>query len=1313
MAGTWLPNPTNTEPRFSLKPGYLSDENPPGATSQPSYYGTSHPRPATDRPPLRDPGEPSDTYSSLTTERQSLPGHNSGLAIRGMADMAETSNSITRSPMTPIVQGIQLISLRQALPERLRAVFSFDFFNAVQSKCFGAVYNTTDNVVVSAPTGSGKTAILELAICKLALDRGNENYKVVYLAPTKALCSEKARDWEQKFSHMSLKCAELTGDTSAAEMRRVRDASIIVTTPEKWDSITRKWHGHHRLLQMVELFLIDEVHILKDPRGATLEAVVSRMKTIGANVRFIALSATVPNSDDIAVWLGKSHTSQQLPAHRETFGEEFRPVQLEKFVYGFDVKGNDFALEQQLDDKVAPILAKHSAGKPALVFCLTRKSCESTAAMITEYISAKHLNLWPRPSHKIPVVNRELEAVVQLGVAFHHAGLDAYDRSLVEQNYLRGELSIICCTTTLAVGVNLPCHTAVLKGTIGYNNEKPQELSDLEVMQMMGRAGRPQFDTTATAVILTRLSNKARYDRMVSGQETLESTLHQSLIEHINSEVCLETIRDLQSAKTWLRGTFLSVRLRRNPNHYRMTRSSNSSSPPIFDEKLEEICEQNIKLLQRSQLITTEPRFSSTDYGRAMSRYMVEYKTMTMILQIPKAVDMEQLLVILCQTEEFREFRFKPAERALFREVNQDSLVRYPIKENASQAWHKVFLMVQAHLGQVQYETIGEGPRLKRQLLIEKKRIFEHLQRLARAVVDCKESDGDAIGTKTALELVRCLSSDSWEDCVTQLTQIPGVGPAGMRKLVGNGIRTVKQLAAMKPDEIERLMSRQPPFGKKLKNDLEKFPWLALDMELIRKGPSQSMMAEVTARVRYLNNNFPNRASNEPFLTLLAKDEKGTLVHLWRGSLTRVNKTQGLEIKFPAQLRTLNDIITCHLSCENIVGTAVTQVASLNTSSVPTTLPVGPATPATLHRPAEDYMDDNIDESDLIEAADRVDGQNEASNPARKKVTKRKRRVVESDGDSEDEAQEVDTNWKPVKLPNGKWRCNHTCSGSGQTKKGKPCSHKCCKEGTDKLRKRYKRKKRQTDANDAPDVVSVPATPLSSSPSAPDEPIEADSQPFTEPAPVNSDAGSPGFDDSDMDFVDLSVEDDEVIAGLGGNTVQSGGGSVSMGTGQAPPDADFDISLPHQPNPSEPPPITGFISKKRSTFGRDPMMRGPLDTKSGTSQRREFVDVDFMDEFISPWRPGARDEMLLQQPAVSPELLPKRLEPVSPAKEPVFPPSHGLGIFPASAYVEYPGESGAIAVRRDPGKAREGEPAWVEEFDPEVVDLLRGYVQFV
>lgn len=244
----------------------------------------------------------------------------------------------------PIIQGIQLISTND-LPDRFRSIFPFNPLNAIQSKCFPTAYYSNDNLVVSAPTGGGKTAIFELAICHLLSDSRNEQYKIVYMAPTKSLCAERQRDWQAKFPALDLVCAELTGDTDFAHLRSVQSASVIITTPEKWDSMTRQWKDHAKLMQIVKLFLIDEVHMLRDHRGATLEAVVSRMKSIGSSVRFIALSATVPNAADVATWLGKDHINQHLPAVREMFGDEFRPVKLQKHIIGLPYKGNDYGFE--------------------------------------------------------------------------------------------------------------------------------------------------------------------------------------------------------------------------------------------------------------------------------------------------------------------------------------------------------------------------------------------------------------------------------------------------------------------------------------------------------------------------------------------------------------------------------------------------------------------------------------------------------------------------------------------------------------------------------------------------------------------------------------------------------------------------------------------------------------------------------------------------------------------------------------------------------------------------------------------------------
>jgi ATP-dependent DNA helicase HFM1/MER3 len=588
--------------------------------------------------------------SARISSRRQVTSHSSGTKSLQYAPSRSSAHSIQSQHLNlshapPIANGIRLVSPHESLPDNLRVLFPYELFNAVQSKCFSSAYASDDNLVVAAPTGSGKTVVLELAICRLVSHHQGENCKIVYQAPTKALCAERARDWRKKFSHMAMEVLELTGDTSQTDMRRIGNASIIITTPEKWDSITRRWQDHRKLVELVRLFLIDEVHMLKDTRGATLEAVVSRMKTVSLNVRFVALSATIPNSEDIARWLGKTNTNSQAPAQMETFGDELRPVKLQKHVYGFDTNGSDWNFDRFLDQKLPNLLMKHTQRKPIMIFCFTKKSCENTARALGECWAAMPADdkLWRPPSKRIPVISSALQESVRWGVAFHHGGLDPQDRSVVEQNFLSGEISVICCTSTLAVGVNLPCHTVILKGTMGFENGQLREYSDLEIMQMLGRAGRPQFEDSAVAIILTKKANKTRYDDMVSGNQVIESTFHLNLIEHLNSEIVLRTINSVDSGKRWLAGTFLSVRIGRNPMHYRLTTASGHGYK--VDDKLAEICERNIKLLQEHQLIAVGgENFSSTVYGRAMSNLMIQFDSMKELLKIPKAVKMERLV---------------------------------------------------------------------------------------------------------------------------------------------------------------------------------------------------------------------------------------------------------------------------------------------------------------------------------------------------------------------------------------------------------------------------------------------------------------------------------------------------------------------------------------------------------------------------------------------------------------------------------------------------------------------------------------------
>eukprot|EP01041_Mallomonas_annulata_P004392 gene4392-8741_t len=245
------------------------------------------------------------------------------------------------------------IAVSDVIESSYRSIFVHERFNQMQSIVLPQALNTDLNIVVAAPTGCGKTVIHELAIVRLLKTREAKNIKCLYIAPNKALCQQKASSWTQIFTKFGLRILELTGDTTLdSSLNLLSQASIIITT--KLDSITRFWRNHISLLGSIDALLIDEVHHLNEDRGAVLETVVVRMRTLrtaymnnhnhndesnnSSNVdndndnssanrpftdmRMIALSATLPNVSDIGEWL---HCT---PETIHYFDESFRPVPL-------------------------------------------------------------------------------------------------------------------------------------------------------------------------------------------------------------------------------------------------------------------------------------------------------------------------------------------------------------------------------------------------------------------------------------------------------------------------------------------------------------------------------------------------------------------------------------------------------------------------------------------------------------------------------------------------------------------------------------------------------------------------------------------------------------------------------------------------------------------------------------------------------------------------------------------------------------------------------------------------------------------------
>ncbi|KAJ5597409.1 hypothetical protein N7537_007493 [Penicillium hordei] len=1013
------------------------------------------------------------------------------------------------SNIPPSVRGIVLVSVND-LPENYSSMFPFPLFNAIQSKSFHSVYNSNDNIVLSAPTGSGKTVVMELAICRLLNTLKDERFKVVYQAPTKSLCSERFRDWHSKFSSLNLKCAELTGDTDHMQLRNAQSSQIIITTPEKWDSMTRKWKDHMKLMQLVKLFLIDEVHILKETRGATLEAVVSRMKNIGSNVRFVALSATVPNSEDIATWLGKDATNQHVPAHRENFGEEFRPVTLKKVVYGYASKLNDFAFDKVCGSKLPEVIGMHSCKKPILIFCCTRNSSLATAKELARLFTLTNppARLWKEPKKRLEAHNDDLNGTLPAGVAFHHAGLGPADRHTVETGFREGNINVICCTSTLAVGINLPCHLVIIKNTVSWQDGGCKEYSDLEMMQMLGRAGRPQFDDSATAVILTRKERVAHYERLVQGSESLESCLHLNLIDHLNAEVGLGNITDVESAVKWLGGTFLFVRLRRNPTHYKLKEGANQEDE---DQLLRSICEKDISLLRNCGLVEGES-LCSTQFGEAMARYYIQFETMKVLLSLKPKATLSEILNVIAQGDEFREIRLKAGEKSLYREINRDPGIRFPIKVDLALPAHKISLLLQSELGAIEYPDNDQLQKHKFSFQQDKSLVFAHVNRLIRCLLDCQISRGDSITIRNALELARSFGAKVWDHSPLQMKQIEQVGVVTVRKLAAAGITSIEGLECVEAHQIEMVLSKNPPFGSKLLSRLKEFPKLRVSVKMLGKEVKVDCVnVRFKAEVAFMNDKIPTFFQRHPvYVCCLIERSDGHMIDFRRTSAAKLQEK--LEIELIAELTSPQHVIVCHVMCDEIAGTSRqaelrpnlpshlfaavrdknTNAQKLETSNLPSRHPKGNLNPKDAEKPkantsrphgrdmtsiktnswqiVDDFEGDDLQLDDFLVANkpcgkakeatklqprqvndfDDIDWFSiDATPPSPAKGAPKVSNLREDDWAVD--LDEPDDEYEPVRLANGKWACNHKCKDKTS------CKHFCCREGLEKPPKPPKR----------------------------------------------------------------------------------------------------------------------------------------------------------------------------------------------------------------------------------------------------------------
>lgn len=381
------------------------------------------------------------------------------------------------------------------------------------------------SVLVSAPTGCGKTLIAEYAVdVSLKLSK-----KVVYTAPIKALSNQKFRDFKHRFGEEMVGIH--TGDVSINP-----EASILIMTTEIFRNLILE---NSPRLDNIHYVIFDEVHYLDDEERGTVweESIILAPK----NIRFLCLSATVPNVHEIAEWMGAVSNQEVV-----VIEESVRPVPLQHYLFSakyglMTIKDVRKKYCKKLSERKKFLHRKPSSKRivnyvvdqgnyPILYFCFNRKACERNAHMhsrLNLLTSQEQDQLEEMVDDLVKQYRLEgyerLEQMRYLwesGVAYHHAGILPAAKEIVERLFTTGLIKLLFCTETFSLGINMPASSVIFDELEKFNGVEFEYLTTRQYQQMAGRAGRRGMDEVGHvyAQVIPEMIDPDQIERLESGK---------------------------------------------------------------------------------------------------------------------------------------------------------------------------------------------------------------------------------------------------------------------------------------------------------------------------------------------------------------------------------------------------------------------------------------------------------------------------------------------------------------------------------------------------------------------------------------------------------------------------------------------------------------------------------------------------------------------------------------------------------------------------------------------------------------------------
>ncbi|ODV78726.1 DNA-directed DNA polymerase [Suhomyces tanzawaensis NRRL Y-17324] len=609
---------------------------------------------------------------------------------------------------------------------------NYSALNRTQSLVYPVAYNTNENMLVCAPTGAGKTDIALLTILHtinqfvtetidgdgdITVDIDYDEFKIVYVAPLKALAAEIVEKYSKKLQWLGIHVRELTGDMQLTK-HEIMSTQIIVTTPEKWDVVTRKLGGDNELVTKVKLLIIDEVHLLHEDRGSVIETLVARtlrqVESTQLMIRVVGLSATLPNYMDVADFLGVNRSIGMF-----YFDQSFRPVPLQQQLLGVKgIAGSKQAREGI--DKISYDKLVHyvNQGLQVMVFVHSRKDTVKTARTYISmaqnhsetdiFDASESCDSYERFKREMGTKNRnkDMKELFQHGFGVHHAGMLRTDRNLTEKMFEAGAIKVLCCTATLAWGVNLPAAVVIVKGTQVYDAKQGGfvDLGISDVIQIFGRAGRPQYEKYGVGILCTSSDRLDHYVSLITQQHPIESKLQAKLIDNLNAEISLGTVTNIDEGVQWLGYTYMIVRMRQNPLGYGIDWKELKEDPLLNNRRREMIITAARRLHQLQMIIFEENSgaFIPKDLGRIASDFYLLNNSVEIFNQMmnPRATEAD-VLSMISMSSEFDSIKFREEEsQELKNLLESDSPCQIAGDVESSQG--KTNILLQAFVSQAQ-----------------------------------------------------------------------------------------------------------------------------------------------------------------------------------------------------------------------------------------------------------------------------------------------------------------------------------------------------------------------------------------------------------------------------------------------------------------------------------------------------------------------------------------------------------------------------------------------------------------------------------